>query len=1510
MASLMDSVKTQGLAKMKELADSIELTPDMIKSMVEEIGGSPEKLRAMLNLWFVPRFKPAFAPDRNRMVAALGDVEFLGLTRPAQMPTPRRMFDIDTGNLVDDWPAIGAHGQYCMLSHRWKGEEIKLGDIKEARRKDEERAKAGITPNGGSDLEVILQQCEIDIQDQAKVIEELYSISLSSEESSSPAPFNLGDLLGRRLDSSGAEFGFGSAKRQHDEARTKVKFAEMERRIFTDLITQVSQQVEEKMQGLQPTLGLEKTSIDGGSDENGSVDDGSFQAAQSRLNHPTSAATEDDAANKVVDESKEAAVKAEKKLGDARARFNAAQKDIEYFHNHPRLRDALDDMVLRLERWKSAIKVKNSIWQAHEIFDNKLFQHREKRYLWTDTCCIDKTNFGELSESLSLMGDWYADAEFTLVQLDTPYSRADSLKDWRRFEAETGTSQQSLEKPAANIPSFDGILGTDPEWSGRAWTLQELVMSKTTYYVNSDWRPLSRPVESLGCFYYLIPFIELYTRGDTENMYRVTDSDTTKDLHQGYWGKKNFGRIIQDHSTTTDLDGISFLEHVEGAQAGSPELLAVSSAHEMIILLDALGVRIPKDMVIETATSEMAQAVYIAAADLCRHDGSNNKGYKLLTDFIEILDEDDTCREVSTGVAVSEEEQAQHAINFILQCLVAETKDLVRKDREYIAKFSQVEQLEAWQNGTARTGFSAQSVLEVSGKRWATVETDRAYALMGILGVRFTTFPAEGYPKALSRLLDEVIIAHNDVSVFNWTGMDMGSPIRGRSMYPAAHTAFGNQEDRGRRYNLMLSNEVQEKMDDVMKTYHGVINVLQKAIEIVRDKKRKNLPLSWVEHIIKLLQYSTFQILQPELEPVSKIVRYITHHCVEDASPAATPKPEVASDQKASSLFSLPTMSRTSTMTTVADSLSSISSPSVASLTSSLSSLPSPSVSSFTSWGSSSTNSEKDKPISESPAKKGSRFGLSKGLGIKTPSFGASKKSTEAVPQTPPPPPETPPSAQSPAPIESPSVSTPIPPTEKPKPTWVDIDKEVTAYLQAQENDRPKTRGELPEQVRSIKLDPASHEAVSGASTADVNPGDEHDTISPNPIIVNNSGIEGLFDVQRVIVTMIDTDKLRRQVSKAVSPRQRISGWCSISTGFARVVTGFSCEKRILERQLDVIQTVEAMVLREHGKGEGDKRSAKILGTLKLTKRMAHEGVNQAANVVTGTAGTSDEKSADKNANEDEPLDAATTAQAANVDGTNDTGNTEEERLVSRMIEFIQEPSLKLVAGEWVLARFSGTPGANWFLCHLELGANPSLFYGHRIATGDIDFRNSTPEPGLVGAWQEYMNRKKRKMCYILAEYLASRKFGKDGEERRAAGADLAKQAMNTSRKTVEDYKPGLPGLPRLSSWSKEGGGAQSDEKGGSKDGDGDGGSDDEEDNVFEKVFTQGKLAALAFRDYTVLAMVEKLFEMHAGHLDKTLSTRVLKRTPKALRSAVENMSDNRSLMPAMFHSSTRVHMF
>jgi hypothetical protein len=1428
MALSPDSAKIQRNALNKVL-DAVDLTPEALAKTFKDVGESPEKLRAVLNLWFTPWFKPNFVSDRDYAFAGLRDVDFLGTEDVPQGQLPYRMFDIGTGNLVE-FPAIGPRGQYCMLSHRWKGVELTLGYVRDARKRGLERSREAVRSGKAlkstapkSDVQFVLEQCRLDLEEQERLIRELCAEDGVAE---SARNFNIGDLLSRRLNARVAEDAVGRARDLVHQTRARIRSARMEQKVMEQQVfnkfvayTLVHREDDEKtVEQMDPDRTPKTRSTQGDLfDDAGDPGKGMQAELESAEDH----------------------------LRVAEDRHHSLQADIEYFQQHLHLRNEIDEMVCRLQRWKSAIKLERAIEQADHIFKTKLFQPREKAYLWTDTCCIDKANGGELSESLSLMGDWYAAAEYTLVQIDTPFRETDAIADWYRYEAERG-GEVDATRTQPNIEAFEDIQGYQPEWSTRAWTLQELVMSKTTFYVNSQWNPLSRPIESLGNFYYLMPFIALYTRGDTRNIFRPSPTSV-----RGFWNAGAIKEILADEHALAELDELR--ENIKAQQVGVRKEHArnavsrVEIAQHLIALLKALGLRVPGNLTTETATAEMARAVYLAPADI---DGG------LFLRLLERLPKPNLAL-LPRNLGSEDSEQhiiAQHAVKFLLHCLVAETEDLIRADREYVSHFGQVQQLGAWQQGTCRTGFPAQSVLEVSGKRHATVATDRSYALMGVLGVRFPTFPAEGYAKALARLLDEVVTTRNDVSVFNWTGMDMGSPIRGRSMYPSSHTAYASEGDRGRRYNLLLSDLAQDKVHEIVVTYHSVIRTLRHAIDSLKDRERKNIPFKWIERIVQIVQLSNFRQLKPHHEAFGKIVWFIRECCrmeeeEMEKKAAAKAKSAAASLEtpKGFSLFKRPTMTSVQ----------------------SAPSLPTSSLS-FPGFKSGQTG-KKEGDASETI--KGSKFS-GFGKGIKAPSFGLSKKgasSTEreagqneeaVTAQTP----ESTDFAPDPPP---PYEETEAPPTQ---PLWQAIEPEVMGYL-----GNPSNRT-LPPDLESIKLEFREDQQTAVPNFGkDQSQGPDIGTISPNPIIINNSGIEGLFDIQRVIVTMIDTETLRRQVALAASPHTQISGWCSISTGFARIMTSFACERRILEQQLDVVESVEARVLREEDKDDSEKRAAQLARALSVSTVTAPMPGNERAEPLTDSMP------------EEETTGAVRYSVERQPSTDTDSDNTDEERLVSRMIDFIQEPQLELIAGEWVLARFSGCPGANWFLCHLELGPIPGQLYGRRIAAGAIDFQKSSPEPGLVSAWQTYMERKKRKMCYILADYLRSRMSSLEWEERPKAGSDLLK-----GLRSPRGEKPSMEEQDEEAEYSAD----ESD--------------DSDKETFLDQVLRRGKAAAKMLGQYTpaMLAATEKLFEMRAEHLDKTLATAVLKRTPRSLRSAVENMNDNKNLLPAMFHSSTRVHMF
>ncbi|KAH8744604.1 hypothetical protein F5883DRAFT_21603 [Diaporthe sp. PMI_573] len=92
-------------------------------------------------------------------------------------------------------------------------------------------------------------------------------------------------------------------------------------------------------------------------------------------------------------------------------------------------------------------------------------------YFWVDTCCIDKSNSGELREALNSMFRWYQNAEKCYVYL-SDVSTA-------KRKASDGVSESSWE-PAFRVS----------RWFTRGWTLQELLAPGSVEFFSQEWKKL------------------------------------------------------------------------------------------------------------------------------------------------------------------------------------------------------------------------------------------------------------------------------------------------------------------------------------------------------------------------------------------------------------------------------------------------------------------------------------------------------------------------------------------------------------------------------------------------------------------------------------------------------------------------------------------------------------------------------------------------------------------------------------------------------------------------------------------------------------------------------------------------------------------------------------------------------------------------------------------------------------------------------------------------------------
>jgi hypothetical protein len=364
--------------------------------------------------------------------------------------------------------------------------------------------------------------------------------------------------------------------------------------------------------------------------------------------------------------------------------------------------------------------------------------------------------------------------------------------------------------------------------------------------------------------------------------------------------------------------------------------------------------------------------------------------------------------------------------------------------------------------------------------------------------------------------------------------------------------------------------------------------------------------------------------------------------------------------------------------------------------------------------------------------------------------------------------------------------------------------------------------------------------------------------ICPNPITLTTSGIEGIFDIQRVIITMQNAEQLRRQVESSVSENEKISGECAISTGLSTITVNFSCAAGDLRKQLNVCDVVKQALFdaKIEEAAQGSMQTDQALTTeqestnyySKITSLSS--GLMRQGSQVSGTTENDDKK---------KTQDEETQTQAFD--------QREEQRRVVAMLDFVQETDINLIVGEWVLTRFTGAEGAKWFLCQLELGSTHN-YYGRRIATDEIDFKTVVPEPGLLVAWKSYMQNKKEELCRVVTAFIQGRDARKYADEVAGPEKEKKERAAKVEGGAGEDSDSGLSD-PR------------------------------------ERLMDFIKLGT-----HIGAGLVQNVTDRWGERLDGMLSDTILQKVPKDLRAAIVNLNENKDLLPAMFLSGVKVHMF
>ena len=99
----------------------------------------------------------------------------------------------------------------------------------------------------------------------------------------------------------------------------------------------------------------------------------------------------------------------------------------------------------------------------------KVAESREFRWIWNDTCCIDKTSSAELSEAISSMFRYYSLADACFAYL---------------------ADVSDVSGPEGRLCAFRGSI-----WHKRGWTLQELLAPELVVFMTREWTVLGTKFE-------------------------------------------------------------------------------------------------------------------------------------------------------------------------------------------------------------------------------------------------------------------------------------------------------------------------------------------------------------------------------------------------------------------------------------------------------------------------------------------------------------------------------------------------------------------------------------------------------------------------------------------------------------------------------------------------------------------------------------------------------------------------------------------------------------------------------------------------------------------------------------------------------------------------------------------------------------------------------------------------------------------------------------------------------
>ena len=137
------------------------------------------------------------------------------------------------------------------------------------------------------------------------------------------------------------------------------------------------------------------------------------------------------------------------------------------------------------------------------------------RYIWIDSCCIDKTSSSELSQAINSMYAWYGASRVCYAYL--------------------------ADVPPGDDPEYEGSVFRESRWFTRGWTLQELIAPVDVVFLSADW-------QTIGSKHYLGDVLEETTGIDQDALLHATELDKFSVAQRFSWASKRTTERVEDQA--------------------------------------------------------------------------------------------------------------------------------------------------------------------------------------------------------------------------------------------------------------------------------------------------------------------------------------------------------------------------------------------------------------------------------------------------------------------------------------------------------------------------------------------------------------------------------------------------------------------------------------------------------------------------------------------------------------------------------------------------------------------------------------------------------------------------------------------------------------------------------------------------------------------------------------------------------------------------------------------------